>query len=98
MYLIRVVPEFAAGHELQLVAEVPELPAGAVVAGAKLGGTAGLLVHKVFAIDAQSIAVHLDLEGITTHVETWSLPWVSFIGPPEAIGKLNEVIPAWAKP
>ncbi len=80
------------------MAEVPELPAGAIMAGAKVGGTTGLLVHRVFAVDTQSIAVHLDLEGITTHVETWALPWVTFTGPPEAIGKLEEVIPAWAKP
>ncbi len=80
------------------MAEIPELPAGAVMAGAKVGGATGLLVHRVFAVDAQSIAVHLDLEGITTHVETWALPWVTFAGPAEAIGKLAKVVPAWAKP
>jgi hypothetical protein len=98
VYLLRLHPEFAAGHEVQLVAEIPELPAGAVMAGAKVGGATGLLVHRVFAVDAQSIAVHLDLEGITTHVETWALPWVTFAGPAEAIGKLAKVVPAWAKP
>jgi hypothetical protein len=97
VYLLRLLPEYAAGRELQLVTEVPELPAGAVLHGAKLNGAAGLLVHKVFAIDAQRIALHLNLE-VATHLETWCWPWISFSGSPEAIGKLDEVIPAWAKP